>query len=105
MKTWKAAIAAIALLALPISARGEVSELKIPLGAGGFGFLPLNMMQKHNLIEKFAEEAGVKVKVNWANIGGPAVMNDALLSGSAHFISAGPRPFSRSGTAPAAISA
>jgi NitT/TauT family transport system substrate-binding protein len=93
MKTWKAAIAALALGALPISAQAEVSELKIPLGAGGFGFLPLNMMQKHNLIEKFAEEAGLKVKVNWANIGGPAVMNDALLSGSAHFISAGPPAF------------
>jgi NitT/TauT family transport system substrate-binding protein len=93
MKTWKAAIAALTLGALPISAQAEVSELKIPLGAGGFGFLPLNMMQKHNLIEKFAEEAGLKVKVNWANIGGPAVMNDALLSGSAHFISAGPPAF------------
>jgi NitT/TauT family transport system substrate-binding protein len=93
MKTWKAAIAALALGVLPISAQAEVSELKIPLGAGGFGFLPLNMMQKHNLIEKFAEEAGLKVKVNWANIGGPAVMNDALLSGSAHFISAGPPAF------------
>jgi NitT/TauT family transport system substrate-binding protein len=93
MKTWKALIAALVLGALPISARAEVSELKIPLGAGGFGFLPLHMMQKHNLIEKFAEEAGVRVKVNWANIGGPAVMNDALLSGSAHFISAGPPAF------------
>ena len=93
MKTWKALVAALVLGALPISARAEVSELKIPLGAGGFGFLPLHMMQKHNLIEKFAEEAGLKVKVNWANIGGPAVMNDALLSGSAHFISAGPPAF------------
>ncbi|MGA0593585.1 ABC transporter substrate-binding protein [Enterovirga sp. CN4-39] len=93
MKTWKALIAALVLGALPAGVRAEVSELKIPLGAGGFGFLPLNMMQKHGLIEKYAEEAGLKVKVNWANIGGPAVMNDALLSGSAHFISAGPPAF------------
>lgn len=93
MKTWKAAIAALVLAAFPAGAGAEVSELKIPLGAGGFGFLPLNMMQKHNLIEKYAEEAGVPVKVNWANVGGPAVMNDALLSGSAHFISAGPPAF------------
>ena len=70
-----------------------MSELNIPLGAGGFGFLPLHMMQKYKLIEKYAEEAGAKVKVNWANIGGPAAMNDALLSGSAHFISAGPPAF------------
>ena len=93
MKTWKALIAALVLGALPAGVRAEVSELKIPLGAGGFGFLPLNMMQKHGLIERYAEEAGLKVKVNWANIGGPAVMNDALLSGSAHFISAGPPAF------------
>ncbi|NNM72829.1 ABC transporter substrate-binding protein [Enterovirga aerilata] len=93
MRSWKAFAVAAALAVLPASVRAEVSELKIPLGAGGFGFLPLHMMQKHGLIEKFAEEAGVKLKVNWANIGGPAVMNDALLSGSAHFISAGPPAF------------
>ncbi len=75
------------------SAIAEVSEVKVPLGAGGFGFLPLHMMKAHNLIEKQAEQAGVKVKVNWSNIGGPAGMIDALLSGSADFISAGPPSF------------
>ncbi len=75
------------------SASAEVSEVKVPLGAGGFGFLPLHMMKAHNLIEKQAEQAGVKVKVNWSNIGGPAGMIDALLSGSADFISAGPPSF------------
>jgi len=75
------------------SANAEVSEVKVPLGAGGFGFLPLHMMKAHNLIEKHAEQAGVKVKVNWSNIGGPAGMIDALLSGSADFISAGPPSF------------
>ena len=77
----------------PAVAHAEVTELKIPLGAGGFGFLPLHMMQKYNLIEKYAEEAGLKVTVAWSSMGGPAVMNDALLSGSAHFISAGPPAF------------
>ncbi|MEQ1580289.1 MAG: ABC transporter substrate-binding protein [Steroidobacteraceae bacterium] len=87
-------VLAVALIGLaPFAVRAEVSEVKIPLGAGGFGFLPLNMMQKYGLIEKYAAEAGVKVKVNWSTIGGPAVMNDALLSGSAHFISAGPPAF------------
>lgn len=75
------------------SVGAEVSEVKVPLGAGGFGFLPLHMMKAHNLIEKHAEQAGVKVKVNWSNIGGPAGMIDALLSGSADFISAGPPSF------------
>lgn len=82
-----------AAVALPFGARAEVSELKIPLGAGGFGFLPLHMMNKHGLIEKHAQKAGMKVTVDWARIGGPSVMIDALLSGSAHFISAGPPSF------------
>ena len=93
MRIWRALIAALVIAIAPAVARAEVTELKIPLGAGGFGFLPLHMMQKYNLIEKYAEEAGLKVTVSWSNIGGPAVMNDALLSGSAHFISAGPPAF------------
>ena len=66
----------------------EVSEIRIPTGAGGVGFLPLLVMEKNHLIEKHAN-----VKVRWINIGGPAVMNDALLSGSADFITAGPPAF------------
>jgi sulfonate transport system substrate-binding protein len=93
MKRLIAAAALLALAAMPLTARAEVSELKVPLGAGGFGFLPLHMMQKHGLIEKHAADAGLKLTVNWANIGGPSVMNEALLSGSAHFISAGPPAF------------
>lgn len=78
---------------MPLGAQAEVSKLNIPLGAGGFGFLPLHMMKEHKLIEKYAEKAGQKVTINWANIGGPSVMIDALLSGSADFISAGPPSF------------
>src|SRR5580698_5971675 len=68
--------------------KAEVSEIRIPTGAGGVGFLPLLVMEKYQLIEKHE-----KVKVHWINIGGPAVMNDALLSGSADFITAGPPAF------------
>lgn len=78
---------------MPLGAHAEVSKLNIPLGAGGFGFLPLHMMKEHRLIEKHAEKAGQKVTINWSNIGGPSVMIDALLSGSADFISAGPPSF------------
>jgi NitT/TauT family transport system substrate-binding protein len=66
----------------------EVNEIRIPTGAGGVGFLPLLVMEKNHLIEKHAN-----VKVRWIHIGGPAVMNDALLSGSADFITAGPPAF------------
>lgn len=70
-------------------AKAEVSEVRIPTGAGGVGFLPLLVMQKYRLVEKYAPG----VRVRWINIGGPAVMNDALLSGSADFITAGPPAF------------
>ncbi len=82
-----------ALVAAPLCATAEVGELKIPLGAGGFGFLPLHMMKTYGLVEKHAARAGVPVTVNWSDIGGPSIMNEALLSGSADFISAGPPAF------------
>jgi NitT/TauT family transport system substrate-binding protein len=79
---------------LSAAARAEVSEVRFPIGAGGVGFLPLLVMQKYGLIEKYAKDAGISnLKVRWINIGGPSVMNDALLSGSADFIAAGPPAF------------
>jgi NitT/TauT family transport system substrate-binding protein len=63
-------------------------EVRIPKGAGGVGFLPLLVMEKYHLIEKYAD-----VTVRWMELGGPAAMNDALLSSSADFISAGPPAF------------
>jgi NitT/TauT family transport system substrate-binding protein len=75
-------------------AKAEVAEVRIPTGAGGVGFLPLLVMEKNRLIEKRAKEVGIpNLKVRWINIGGPSVMNDALLSGSADFITAGPPAF------------
>jgi len=86
---------AVALLAtLATFGKAEVAEIRIPTGAGGAGFLPLLVMEKNQLIEKRAKEAGIpNLKVRWINIGGPSVMNDALLSGSADFITAGPPAF------------
>ena len=69
-------------------------EVRIPLGAGGVGFLPLLVMKERGLIEKHAAAAGVAdLTVRWIELGGPAVMNDALLSGSVDFIAAGPPAF------------
>lgn len=93
MKKIILAAALSACVVLPLAARADVTELKVPLGAGGFGFLPLHIMKQHNLVEKHAAKLGHTMKVNWSNIGGPSAMIDALLSGSAHFISAGPPSF------------
>lgn len=88
-------LALVALLgAAACSGRGPQNELRIPTGAGGVGFLPLLVMREHALIEKHARAAGIEeLSVRWIDLGGPAVMNDALLSGSVDFIAAGPPAF------------
>jgi NitT/TauT family transport system substrate-binding protein len=72
----------------------EVTRLRIPIGAGGVGFLPFLVMEEYRLIENNAREAGIEnLDVEWLRIGGPAIVNDALLSGSADFVAAGPPAF------------
>ncbi|HVS23186.1 MAG TPA: ABC transporter substrate-binding protein [Gammaproteobacteria bacterium] len=87
------ALAALAA-ACGSSSEGRAHEVRIPLGAGGVGFLPLLVMKERGLIEKHAAALGVTdLRVRWLDLGGPAVMNDALLSGSVDFIAAGPPAF------------
>jgi NitT/TauT family transport system substrate-binding protein len=75
-------------------ATAQLTQLRIPRGAGGVGFLPLLMMEKFQLVEKQAKDAGIEnLKVQWLEVGGPSAMNDALLSGSVDFIAAGPPAF------------
>jgi NitT/TauT family transport system substrate-binding protein len=76
------------------SGGGNANEVRIPLGAGGVGFLPLYVMRDRALVEKHAAAAGLtNLAVRWIDLGGPAVMNDALLAGSVDFIAAGPPAF------------
>jgi len=95
-------IAGFALLAVTLASiagcgggsSSSATEVRIPLGAGGVGFLPLFVMRDRQLIEKHARAAGLTdLTVRWIDLGGPAVMNDALLSGSVDFIAAGPPAF------------
>ena len=73
---------------------GEVTEVRIPRGAGGVGFLPLLIMEHDHLVEAQAREAGIpNLHVKWIDLGGPAAMNEALLSRSVDFIAAGPPAF------------
>lgn len=85
------------VLALMISgapAHAEIDEVNIPKGAGGIGFLPLQMMEYHSLVEKHARAAGLpNLKARYVTLGGPAVVNDALISGAAHLAPAGPPAF------------
>jgi NitT/TauT family transport system substrate-binding protein len=73
---------------------GGEPQVRIPKGAGGVGFLPLLVMEKQGLVEKHAKVAGIpNLRVQWIELGGPAVLNDALLSGAVDFIAAGPPAF------------
>lgn len=90
-----ALLAAALVLASGCGGRSSgAPEVRIPLGAGGVGFLPLYVMRDRGLVEKHAQAAGLEgLTVRWIDLGGPAVMNDALLSGSVDFIAAGPPAF------------
>ncbi|MBS0241217.1 MAG: ABC transporter substrate-binding protein [Proteobacteria bacterium] len=93
MKKTAAGLALAFALVSPV-ARAEVDELRIPRGAGGVGFLPLLEMQKHGLIQKHAKAQGLtNLTVKWVDVGGPAQVNDALLSGAAHVAPSGPPGF------------
>lgn len=86
-------ICAAALLC-PTLAAAEVDVIKIPRGAGGVGFLPLLVMEQKGLVEQKARELGIaNLKVEWIKLGGPALVNDLLLSGAADVVAAGPPAF------------
>lgn len=75
--------------AAPGAARAEVDEVIL---AQQFGiiFVPLMVMEQQKLVEKHAAAKGLpNLKVKWSKLAGPAVMVDAMLSGSLHFSSQG----------------
>ena len=84
------ALAGAAILHAATPARAEVDTVRIPQGAGGIGFLPLLVMEKKGLIEQKAREMGFNLAVEWLRLGGPAMVNDLLISGQADFAAAGP---------------
>ena len=73
----------------PAPARAEVSEVIL---AQQFGiiFVPLMVMEQQKMVEKQAAARGMpELKVTWSKLAGPAVMVDAMLSGSLHFSAQG----------------
>jgi sulfonate transport system substrate-binding protein len=81
-------------LSWPIAVRAETDVIRIPRGAGGVGFLPLLIMEQRGLIERHARALGAaNLRIDWLKLGGPAVVNDLLLSGAAAIVVAGPPAF------------
>ncbi len=82
-------IATSALLLAAIPARADVKEVFL---AQQFGiiFTPLMVMESQKMVEKHAAAKGMPdLKVTWTRLAGPAVMVDAMLSGSLHFSAQG----------------
>jgi NitT/TauT family transport system substrate-binding protein len=75
----------IALIPMATSPRAEVREVILGQQYGAV-YLPAMAMEKHKLIEKHLAAAGMgNVKVEWKRLGGPAPINDALISGNLQF--------------------
>ena len=69
--------------------RAEVNEVILGQQFGAV-YLPAMVMENQKLVEKYLESGGMKdVKVTWARLGGPAALNDAMISGSLHFATQG----------------
>lgn len=77
------------LVMAAVPARAEVSEVVLGQQFGAV-YLPQMVMESEKLVEKHLAAAGLgDVKVKWAKLGGPAALNDAMISGSLHFASQG----------------
>ena len=85
MLTLRLWICAGAILAAATPLRAEVSEVKLGQQFGAV-YLPAMVMESQKLVEKHLAAGGMAdVKVGWAKLGGPAAVNDAMLSGNVHF--------------------
>lgn len=70
------------LASLPNLAHAEASTIRISHGYGIL-YLPLMVMRDQHLIEKQAKADGLgDIQINWLNIDGGNVINDAMLSGN-----------------------
>jgi NitT/TauT family transport system substrate-binding protein len=84
---------ALSLLTVFGAAAAARAETQVVRGGKqyGLGYLQLVVMEDQKLVEKHAKAAGLgDIKVEWLTLGGPAAINDAILSGAADFAAVGP---------------
>src|SRR4051812_48423841 len=58
----------------------------------GIGYLILDVVQDQKLVEKHGKAQGLDIQVDWNQLSGATVMNEALLAGSIDVVSAGVPP-------------
>lgn len=92
LKHLAASIAFLMSLCAGIVRASEVPEVKIALQPG-LAYTAQMIMQERKLVEKYLKEAGLEdTKVTYVTFGSGAAMNDAILSGAAHFGTSGVPP-------------
>lgn len=83
----KTLLALMLVIAMPLHA--ELQEVTVA-EQYGLAMLPLMVMERLGLPEKYAAAAGVPgLHVNWLQVAGPSVMNDGLISGAVQFAAQG----------------
>ncbi|HEY0235609.1 MAG TPA: ABC transporter substrate-binding protein, partial [Afipia sp.] len=88
---WLAA-ALIATVFISHAALAETPTLRVAQQFG-IAYLPMIVVKEQNLFEKHARELGLNdTKIDWIRLSGASAMNDALISGSLDFASAGIAP-------------
>lgn len=92
IKTLAAAAALMMTLFAGSIRANEVPEVKIALQPG-LAYTAQMIMQERRLVEKYLKEAGLEnTKVSYVTFGSGGAMNDAILSGAAHFGASGVPP-------------
>lgn len=85
-------LAGLTLVGSAFGTHAETGEVRIAQQYG-ISYLPLMLIEHNKLLEKQAAARGLgDLKVTWAKFAGGNVMNDALLSGSLDFATAGVAP-------------
>src|SRR4051794_16384607 len=75
-------VSAFAVLFVALPARADVNEIKIGKQYG-LPYIQFVIMEDKGLIEKHGKLQGLgDIKVDWATLGGPAAINDGIISGA-----------------------
>ena len=89
MRPLKKQLLALLLASAGMPALAEVKEVNVAQQYG-VSFLPLILMERNKLVEKHAKATGLgEVRVSWAKVAGPSVINDGLITGNVHFAATG----------------
>lgn len=90
MRKFLTGAALIASIVMPFSAYAEVEEVRISRQFG-MPYLPMVLMQKHELIEKHAAERNMNLRADWLTISATSA-NESLISGAVDIIATGTGP-------------